>query len=219
MTRRGLFLLAIASLAPLGCKEKKASSLLAGSGIQKTKEVELPPFSRLSVNGKMLVFVTLGGHGSMEVKGDDNLIGHVRARLENGVMTIDTDVPVRGKMPLELRLGAAKLESVSVSGVTEARIEGLAAQDFVAKAAGVSKVFAEGTADTLTLTGKDVGEFDFTKVVARSAKIHLVKAATARVGHLENLDIRMQDACRLFYEGEPNITKDVKRPAFMVQTK
>lgn len=218
-TRRTLLFLCFSSSAPSGCKEKKASKVLSGSGIQKTKELEIAPFSRLSVSGRMQVFVTVGGHGSLSIKGDDNIIGHVRVRLENGVMTIDTDTPVRGKMPLELRLGAAKLESVSVSGVTHVRIEGLAAQGFVANATGVSKVVAEGTADSLALTGKEVSELDFTKVVSRSAKIDLVKAATARVGYLENLDVRMQDACRLFYEGEPNITKDVKRPAFMVKTR
>jgi hypothetical protein len=206
-------------MPPLGCKEKKPSSTLAGSGIQKTKEVEIAPFSRLSVNGKMQVFVSIGGHRSMDVKGDDNIIGHVRARLENGVMTIDTDTAVKGKMPLELRLGAAKLESISASGAAHVRIEGLAAKDFAASVAGASKVFADGTADTVSLKGKDAGELDFTKLVSRSAKIDLVKAATARVGYLENLDVRMQDACRVFYEGEPNITKDVKRPAFMVKTK
>jgi hypothetical protein len=206
-------------MAPAGCKEKKASSTLAGSGIQKTKEVEIPPFSRLSLNGRMQVALKVGGHRSLEVKGDDNIIGHVRARLENGVMTIDTDTPVKGTMPLELRLGAATLESISVSGVTTVRIEGLAAKDFKANTTGVSKVIAEGTADSLTLTGKEVSSLDFTKVVSRSAKVELVKAATARVGYLENLDVRMQDATRVFYEGEPNITKDVKRPAFMVKTK
>ena len=56
-------------------------------------------------------------------------------------------------------------------------------------------------------------------MVARSARVELVKAATARVGYLENLDVRMEGAARTFYEGEPNITKDVKRPAFMVKTK
>ena len=217
--RRSLLILLILSLSPIGCKEKRASTTLAGSGIQKTKEVEIPPFSRLSLNGRMQVSVKVGGHQALEIKGDDNIIGHVRARLENGVMTIDTDVPVKGKMPLELRLGAAKLESISVSGVTNVRIEGLAAKDFTANTTGVSKVIAEGTADSLTLTGKEVSELDFTRVVARSAKVDLVKAATARVGYLENLDIRMKDACRVFYEGEPNITKDVKRPAFMVKTK
>jgi hypothetical protein len=219
-SRRSLLLVAFAAVSSSGCKkEKKASNALAGSGIQKTKEVEIAAFSRLAVKGKMQVFVTIGGHRSMEVKGDDDIIGHVRARLENGVMTIDTDVPVRGKMPLEVRVGAAKLDSISGSGAARIQIEGLAAKDFGASAAGASRIAAEGAAETISITGKDAAQFDFTKVVARSAKAHLVKAASARVGYLEELDVRIQDATRFFYEGEPKLTKDVKRPALLVKTK
>jgi hypothetical protein len=207
-------------MAPVGCKkERKKSNALAGSGVQKTKELEIAEFSRLSVSGKMQVSVSIGGHSSLEVKGDDNIIDHVRARLENGVMTIDTDIPVRGKMPLEIRLGARQLDAITGSGAAKVRIEGLAAKDFSASAAGASRIAAEGTAETITITGKDAAEFDFTKVVARSAKAHLVKGASARVGHLEELDVRISDATRFFYEGEPKLTKDVKRPALLAKIK
>ena len=70
---------------------------------------------------------------------------------------------------------------------------------------------------TSSLITAEATELDFTKVLSRAAKITLTKAAKAHVGHVEELDVHLSDVTFVFYEGEPSIKKDVKRPAALVK--
>jgi len=198
-----------------GCAKK--DEFLHGSGVQSTTSRPVPAFSRLWVGSLLDVRVVVApGAPTLEVKGDDNLLDHVTARLEGGVLKLDTDAKVKTTMPLELGLRTEGLESVVAAAASNVSVQGLKAQAFKGGAAGAGRLTVAGSARDLDLTGAFAGQLDFTKVAAASAKVRTDKAANVRLGYLEALDVSATGASRVFYQGDPRITKNVEPSARLV---
>ncbi|HVR18925.1 MAG TPA: DUF2807 domain-containing protein, partial [Polyangiaceae bacterium] len=184
MRRRALFFGLFVLLAP-ACDEKKEGAL-RGSGVQKAQSRPAPAFSRLWVGGSLDVRVLVDkDQPTLDVKGDDNLLDHVTARIEDGVLKLDTDTKLKTTMPLELRLHTGRLDSVVAAVASKVDVQGLRAGAFEARAAGAGRLTVSGSATSLDLGGKGAAQLDFTNVPAASAKVHLEQGAVVRLGYLE----------------------------------
>jgi hypothetical protein len=215
--RRRVPILLLLFLVLLGCDKKKDGGV-RGSGVQTTKVRQVPAFSRLSVGSMLDVRVSIGKDEPMQLKGDDNLLEHVSSRLENGVLKLDVDTKVHTRMPLEVRLSTARLETLNASVAAKVDVQGLTGPSFEARAAGGSRVTVSGSTDSLKLAGKGAARFDFTKVTARSASVNLEYGSTARLGYLEKLDVKASGASRVYYQGEPEMTRDLHPPARLIRS-
>jgi putative autotransporter adhesin-like protein len=208
----GLFVL----LSP-ACNEKKAGAL-RGSGIQKAQSRPAPAFTRLWVGGTLDVRVLVDkDDATLDVKGDDNLLDHVTARMEGDVLKVDTDTKLKTTMPLEVRLRTRRLDSVVAAVASKVDVQGLKAGVFEARAAGAGRLRVSGSATRLDLTAKGAAELDLTNVPAAAAKVRLEQGAVLRLGYLETLDVGASGASKVFYRGDPAITKAIVPPASLIQ--
>jgi len=207
--RRRLFLGAFIGLLHAGCKEKPPEAL-AGSGVPLTETRDVPPFTRLSVASRIEARVTIGEASKLDFRGDNNLLPHLKSRVENGELKLDTDVNVKPSIPLRVTFSVPRLETASVSRAAQIVIEGMKAETFEAHARDGAKISASGTAQALVLEGVGAGWFDFQKLPARSATIRLEYGARAEMGYLEKLDVKLSGAARVSYVGTPEIKKDIK---------
>ena len=207
--RRRLFLGAFIGLLHAGCKEKPPEAL-AGSGVPLTETRDVPPFTRLSVASRIEARVTIGEASKLDFRGDNNLLPHLKSRVENGELKLDTDVKVKPSIPLRVTFSVPQLEKASVSKAAHVVIEGLNADTFEARASGGAKVVASGSAQSLVIEGVEAGRFDFQKLSAQSATIRLEYGARAEMGYLEKLDVNLTGATSVSYVGTPAIRKEIK---------
>jgi hypothetical protein len=205
-------------IAIVGCEKKKPADTLEGNGVSAAASRDIAPFSRLAVGSRVEAEVTIGKASRLELHGDGNLLPHVTSRSENGLLTLDTDEKVKPSMRLRARISVPRLDLVSGTKGARIDVQGLAADTFEAHATDGAKLSAAGTAKALVLKGHQAGSLDFSKVSAASATVRLERAATARLGYLENLEVDIQDATRVFYVGEPKIKEDVRKPARLIRT-
>jgi hypothetical protein len=213
--RRALFLMALV-VALSGCKKEKDDSL-PGSGVQAKKTRSVPPFKRVWAGYLLRVSIKVGENGPLELKGDDNLLDHVRSRVENGVLKLDMDTMVRTKMPLEVTLATAELEGVTSVVTAKVTVQGLKARGFEARAAGAASITAQGVAESLTVSGNGATQVDLTEVAAASAVVRVEKAATVRLGYLEKLDVTASGVSSVIYQGEPVIQQNLQKPARLIK--
>lgn len=216
MRRRALTLFVLGCLVFGACK-KKSDEGVVGSGVQGKTTRSVPAFTRLAASSLLDVKVTVGKDGPVEIKGDDNLLEHVTSRVENGVLKLDADAKLKKSMPLEVRVSTARLEAVSASVASKLDIQGLSAEKFVARAAGAGRVTAAGNAQSLELSGKGACELDFSKVPAREASVTLEHAAVARLGYVEKLNAKASGPSRVYHQGEPEIVRDLEKPARVIR--
>lgn len=215
---RRSFLIAALALAVVGCKEKKAAEdALSGDGVVATEARDIPPFARLSVGSKIEAHVVIGEHSKLEFRGDKNLLPHVKSRVANGTLTLDTDVKVKPNIPLTVKLSVPRLDAVSVSKGANVTVEKLSAQKFEARASGGAKMRASGSAEVLVVDGVEVGSFDFSKLPVQSATVRLRRAARTELGYVEKLDVKLEGLASVTYEGTPEIKQDIKDRARLIR--
>jgi hypothetical protein len=211
-------LCAVFAVGTVGCEKNKPSDTVEGNGVAASAERDVAPFSRVAVGSRIELDVTVGNASKLELRGDRNLLPLVTSRSENGLLTLDVGKKIKPSMRLHARISVPRLDSASATKVARIDIQGLAADTFEANATDVAKLSAAGTAKALVLKGAVGASLDFSKVSAASATVRLEKAATARLGYLEELDVATKGATRVFYVGDPKIKKDVQKPARLIRT-
>jgi hypothetical protein len=215
---RRVFLLALFGAAFSGCEdEKKPDAGLQGDGVAFNEARDVPPFTRLSVGSRIEATVAIGEASKLELRGDKNLLPHVRAKVENGTLKLDTDVKVKPNIPLTVKLGVPRLDGATVSQAARLVIEKLSAQKFEARAAGGAKISASGSAQELVVDGVGAGQFDFTKLPVQSAVVRLELGSRAELGYVEKLDAKLSGATRLVYDGTPEIKQEIKERGRLVR--
>ena len=198
-----------------GCGKKDDG--LGGSGIQKRKTRSVPAFKRLWIGGTLVVRVNVGKEGPLELKGDDNLLDHVTSRLENGVLKLDLDATLRTRMPLEVDIGTAELEGLTAVGATRVDVRGVKAKTFEVHGGGAARIHVAGTAEALTVTGTGATDIDLTALPSASATVRVDRAGTVRFGYLEKLDVTASGPSRVFFQGDPQIKKELIKPARLIR--
>ena len=205
-------------IATVGCEKKKPSDTVEGNGVSASAERDVAPFSRVAVSSRIELEVAVGKASRLELRGDGNLLPLVTSRSENGLLTLDVGKKIKPSMRLHARISVPRLDSASATKIARIDIQGLAADTFEASVTDVAKLSAAGTAKALVLKGAQVGSLDFSKVSAASATVRLERAATARLGYLEELDVVTKGATRVSYVGDPKIKKDIEKPGRLFRT-
>jgi hypothetical protein len=210
--------IAVTALAFAGCKEKKAADpALAGAGVPVTESREVSGFTRLAVGSKIEAHVTIGEPSKLEFRGDKNLLPHLKSKVENGTLTLDTDVKVKPSIPLRVEFSVPRLDSVSARKGANVVIEKLNAETFEAKVVDGAKLRVVGSAHALVLEGTGAGAFDLRKLPAASATVRFDMAASAELGYVEKLDVKLTGMSKVVYDGTPVLTKEVSGKSRLVQ--
>jgi hypothetical protein len=183
---------------------------LSGSGVSATQTREVAEFRSVSVNGSGAVRVKLGEAQSLRVITDDNLIEHVRTRVEDGALVVDWD---RGsyspKVALVVELSAPSLEAVGLGGSGDLTFTGLDAERFGASIAGSGSVRGSGKCGRLNLSIAGSGDLRVYDVVAREVEVSIAGSGSAYVHAHDKLDVSISGSGDVRYRGKPAISRSI----------
>lgn len=215
--RRSLLVALLVALAPglLACD--KADKAVVGSGVGAKRTLELGPFSKLQVSGGFELTLHVGKREPLELRGDDNLLPLVSAKLEGDRLTIRLDRPVKRKQPLRIDVGTETLQALSVGVATKARVQGVKADGFEIRAAGGSEVVAAGSSSSLDVATKSASRVDLTDFATGSAVVSASDASRIKLGHVEALKVTQSGLSQIRYRGSPTLEHDVKKPARLIR--
>jgi len=183
---------------------------LNGSGVSATQTREVGEFRSVSVNGSGAVRVKLGEAPSVRVITDDNLIEHVRTRVECGALVVDWE---RGsyspKVALVVEISAPSLEAVSLSGSGDLTFSGLDGGSFSASIAGSGSVSGSGKCHRLSLSLAGSGDLRVDDVVARWVEVDIAGSGSAYVHAHDRLDVSISGSGDVRYRGKPAISRSI----------
>jgi len=183
---------------------------LRGSGVSATQTREVGEFRSLEVNGSGAVRITLGEAQSLRVTTDDNLLEHVRTRVEDGVLVVDW---ARGsyspKVALVVEVSAPSLEAVSLGGSGDLTFKGLDAERFSASIAGSGSVSGSGKCGQLSLSIAGSGDLRVYDVIAREVEVSIAGSGSAYVHAHEKLDVSISGSGDVRYRGKPAISRSI----------
>jgi hypothetical protein len=184
---------------------------LHGSGIR-ASDVRTPgEFSRVRAATSGAVHVVVGAAAKVEVSCDDNLLQHVRTRVEGGELVIDTDgEPMRFREGLRVEIACPALVGASLSGSGSLRVEGLSGARFDASLSGSGELSARGTVahTALSLTGS--GDLRCRDLLAEEAQVSLAGSGDVHVHASARLSVSISGSGDVRYSGgAPEITRSV----------
>jgi hypothetical protein len=215
--RRPVLFALLTAFAPGFVACKKSNQPLIGSGVGAKRTLELGPFSKLQISGPFDVTLNVGKRQPVELRGDDNLLPHVTAKLEGDRLVIASSRGVKPKQPLRIDLGTEQLQELTVGVAAKARVQGVKAEHFQLRAAGAAEIVAHGSSSSLDVATKSAARIDLSNFSAGSAVVSADDASRIKLGHVEKLKVTQTGLSQVRYRGEPTLEQNVQKPARLVR--
>jgi hypothetical protein len=177
-----------------------------------TETREFGSFSRISLNGEADIDVQVGGEQSMSVRADDNLIGDVQTKVQDGTLDISQpdNVGFDPDIGINIRITIPSLESIELSGAGDVRVTGVRGSSFRTVVSGAGNVTAAGEVDRVEVEVTGAGDVVLSELVAGDATVEISGAGDVQVYATESLSASVSGAGDIVYSGDPlQVEKDV----------
>lgn len=213
-----------------GCSDLLGERIIHGSGRVWTETRNVGHFSGISNSTVADVEILHGFTDRVHIVAEENLLRHLRTRVQNGELRIYTDdVTLRPRVPIVVEVDIVTLRSlnnsgsgfmrgqlmdatrleVNTSGSGDIDLPDLMADSLVIISSGSGDVTAEGHVERLRLDMSAGGRVDTrdVEVVAADARISGTGSATIRVRDF--LRAQLSGSGSLRYFGTPQVEQEV----------
>jgi putative autotransporter adhesin-like protein len=197
--------IAAATLALTGCV-----GIDAGRTTAQTRDVDA--FTRLRAEDKVDVNLRVGESRRLRVLAGEKVIDDVRTEVRDGTLYVAYDGPSIRNGRLLVEVAAPAVEAIDITGSSDVRVEGLAADAFDIRVSGAGDVKAAGRVQRLDVDINGAGDADLAELTAADAHVELSGAGDADVHATDRLDAEVRGAGDLVYRGDPSLRQDVSGP-------
>jgi pimeloyl-ACP methyl ester carboxylesterase len=205
-----------------------------GSGNVVTEDVPVAQFDRVSLTGMGTAIITQGDEAALTIEGEDNLIGHVNAKVVNSTLIIDFPgkeargairptkpisfhVRVEELAGLELsglgNIQASLLDSerleVSVSGGGDVTIDALTAKELLLRLTGLGDAELAGQVKVQRVLINSGGEYRGERLESQNCYVEASGLGDATVWATDALDVRISGGGNVEYYGAPQVAQQV----------
>ena len=186
-------------------------SRLHGSGNRLSQVRTLGEFSRVRASTSGDVRVVVGGASRVELSCDDNLIEHVRTRVVDGELVIDTDgEPLSFREGLRVEIACPALSGGTLSGSGTLRVEGLAGERFDANLSGSGEIVARGKVARASISLTGSGDVRCRDLAAEEAQVSIAGSGRVQVNASARLSASISGSGDVRYSGgAAQITRSV----------
>lgn len=186
--------------------KEPSSGVTRGSGVSATEPRNVSTFTDVELAGSNTVTIRVGAPPSVEVTGDDNLVGRVTTVVRTGRLVIGNTGAFTTKAPMHIAVSLSSLDSVELSGTGTVTVEGVASPQFAARLSGTGTLVASGTTQKLTAVLGDTGTLDLHDLVAVDVTAQLEGTGTIRIHATSTLDATLTGSGSILYQGNPMVT-------------
>ena len=183
---------------------------IEGSGVAGSQAREVPEFGAVRLEGGFDVRVTVGEARAVVVQGDDNLLEHVRTRVEEGVLVLDfAPGRYRTRLPLKIAIANPSLGAFEVDGAGDAELVGLRGERFGLSIRGAGDVTASGAVDALDVSISGAGDAKLFDLESKRASVSISGAGDVSLSVSERLEASIRGAGDVRYRGNPEVSKSI----------
>jgi hypothetical protein len=124
--------------------------------------------------------IHVGAPPSVEVTGDDNLVGRVTTVVRAGRLVIDNSGSFTTRSPTRVAVSAPLLDLVVLGGAGTVTVDGVTSTDFTADLAGDGTLVVSGTVQRVTAVPAGAGTLDLRDLAATDRTAELRGTGTIR---------------------------------------
>lgn len=182
------------------------SDIIKGSGkiASESRQVE-HPFTALEVFGSATVEVNISEMFTIDVTGDDNLIGLLETKISGGSLcvTVTKGSSFMTQQALKVVVTMPLIDSVELQGSGDVFLSGLNQENINIELRGSGDVFAIGSVANMELRLQGSGNIDARKLRADRATIKLQGSGDVRALVTESVKVRLQGSGDVEVYGSP----------------
>lgn len=217
-----ILLLLVAILTVTSC-----SGFIRGSGDLITETRQVNNFDRITLDGSGEVIITQGGSESLTIETDDNVMEHVKAEVEGGMLKLGfkegvnlispsrlifyvgvddlTELAISGSGDIESKMIETESLEASISGSGKVRVTNLAAGEVKARISGSGEIDLAGEASVQDVSISGSGEYLAGDMCSELVKVNTSGSGNAIVCATETLEVNISGSGSVNYFGRPSI--------------
>lgn len=182
------------------------ASRLAHADIAKEPR-SVPAFNGVDLAGVLDVEVILGKSASVEISGEADLLDRVFTKVKDGVLVISTKPKLPNNTHLRAVVTAPDLASLTLSGVGDLRVSGIANDRFAVSLTGVGSVKAAGATGNLHVMASGTGDVSAKQLAAKSSTVVATGVGDTTLQATESLDATLTGVGDINVYGHPQQIK------------
>ena len=193
---------AAATLALTGC-------IGIDAGPTTTQSRDVPAFTRVKAEDQVDVDLRVGEPRRLRVRAGEKVIDDVRTEVRDGTLFVSYDGPGIRNGRLLIEVAAPSIDAIAITGASDVRVDGLAAEALDIRVSGAGDIAAAGRVGRLALDISGAGDADLAELAAGEARVELSGAGDADVHAADRLDAEVSGAGDLAYRGDPRVRRTV----------
>jgi hypothetical protein len=193
---------AAATLALTGC-------IGIDAGPTTTQSRDVPAFTRVKAEDQVDVDLRVGEPRRLRVRAGEKVIDDVRTEVRDGTLFVSYDGPGIRNGRLLIEVAAPSIDAIAITGASDVRVDGLAAEALDIRVSGAGDIAAAGRVGRLALDISGAGDADLAELTAGEARVELSGAGDADVHAADRLDAEVSGAGDLAYRGDPRVRRTV----------
>ncbi|CAN5875280.1 MAG: DUF2807 domain-containing protein [Gemmatimonadetes bacterium] len=214
-------------------------STIRGSGVVREETREVSGFTGVELATVGTVHIVQGSREELRIEAEENLLPHLRTRVEGRLLRIETtnNVNLQPTRPVRYYLTVRDLDRATLSGSGSIQVEELRTRRLAATVSGSGGMELSGlNADALTLAvsgsggasasgrvaTQDVnlsgsGSFDGRNLESNRAGVNLSGSGSATLRVRERLDATVSGSGSVRYFGSPRVSQNVSGSGSVVR--
>jgi hypothetical protein len=180
---------------------------VAGSGVRKAEQRDLPPFKAIDIQGALKIEATAQKAQAFEIEGDDNILPLIKSEVRDGILYLKAEKGYRSPKGIFIRITVPSLDSIKTTGASEFSVRDLKNEKFEVRSTGASTVHASGRSTNVEIHSTGAGLVDTHGLNAVNANVSSSGAANIDVYASEQLDVSASGAGAVIYSGDPKTVK------------
>ncbi len=169
-----------------------------------TNETRDPgPFTRLEVGSGILVVLTIGPAGPLQVSAQANVLPAVATVVSGNTLKVGASDDFTSSQPVTVTVSTPSLEAISMSGGAQAQVSQLQADALELDVKGGAHLTASGSASSVTLTADGGSIADLGDLAAATVSVKLAGGATATASATGQVSGTASGGAHLAVRGDP----------------
>jgi putative autotransporter adhesin-like protein len=210
MKKLALLVLLLPLLAA-GCHHGMRAEII-GSGKRVMEKRTVAPFTSISTEGIFTIEVTCQKDVSVEVEGDDNVLGIVTTEVSRNVLRLRTTKNYSSSEPVKFKISVPNLEGLSVSGAGRIDVKDLKNDKFEIDSSGAPTISASGNTKVIDIDSNGAGKIDTHELHASRGVVDSKGVSRIELDVSDQLDVKISGPSSVYYKGNPVVTKTINGP-------
>ena len=181
---------------------------ISGSGMLTTENRELNAFIAVSVDGIANVNIVQGNAQNVKIMADDNIIGLVKTEIKDGILEIYLTSGHNYKnIDVNLDIMAKALNGVANKGSGTLKVANVDSQEFYLDNMGSGNISISGASNKLSIENEGSGRISGFSFLADKCSIDIMGSGDVEISCTDELDVKIDGSAKVFYKGNPHVTK------------